>query len=186
MGCLASKKAVSVIDDGSVCRSNNKAPPLRHSDAETVLSTPAAVQAAVPDMAEKTYSSSCATGDLLLDSKPNLLSRVHDKATALGDSTDNIFMGSKVESHGASEDHSGEESVSESESEVYDEDERVEAAVTGASIRVETEHKHGNGWLPDSDGKCCTEANETSYLYPDGTSSPHKQASLLYLFFGRP
>ena len=94
---------------------------------------------------EKTYSRPCPTGDLVLDSKPNLFSRVRDKATAVGDSTGNLSIGSEVESHGAFEDHSGEESVSESESEVYGEGERVEAVATGASSRVETEHKHGNG-----------------------------------------
>ena len=146
-----------------------------------MLLTPVAVQPAVPGIVEKTYSSSCPTGDLVLDSKPNLFSRVHEKATAVGDSTDNLSTGNEVESHGASEDHSGEESVSESESEV--EGERVEAAATGASTRVETKHKHGNGWLSNSDGKY-PEANKT-HLHPDGASSPHKQSSLLYLFCGR-
>ena len=45
-----------------------------------------------------------------------------------------------------------------------DGEERVEAATTGASTRIETLHKHGNGWLPYSDDKCA-EANET-YLDP--------------------
>ena len=131
--------------DESVCSSNNRAPPLRHSDADTTLLTPVAVQPAVPGIVKKTYSSSCPTGDLVLDSKPNLFSRVREKTTAVGDSTDNLSTGNEVESHGASEDHSGEESVSESESEVYEEGECVEAVATGASSRVETEHKHGNG-----------------------------------------
>ena len=164
--------------DESVCSSNNKASLSRHSDADTVLLTPVAVQSAVPGIVEETYLSSCPTGDLILD-KPNLLSQVRDEATAVGDSTDDLSTGSEVESHGASENHSGEEIVSGSESEVYGEGERVEAAATGASTRVETEHRHGNGWLSDSDGKCA-EANE-AYVYPDGTSSPHKQSSLLYL-----
>ena len=63
-----------------------------------------------------------------------------------------------------------------------EEGECVEAASTGASTRMETVHKHGNDWLPDSDGKCA-EANET-YLDPDGASSPHKQLSLIYPFCG--
>ena len=157
--------------DESVCSSNNKASPLRHSDADTILLTPVAVQPAVPGIVEKTYSSSCPTGDLVLDSKPNLFSRVREKAAAVADSTDNLSNGNEVESHGASEDHSGEESVSESESEVYGEGERVEAVATGANSRVDTEHKHGNGSLSDSDGKCA-EANETC-LHPDDASSPH-------------
>ena len=127
----------------------------------------------------RAHSSSCPTGDLVFESKRNLLSRVRGKATAVGDSTGNLSTGNEVESHGASEDQSGEESGSESESKVYGEGERVEAAATGASTRMETMHKHENGWLPESDGKCA-EANET-YLDPDGASSPHKQLSLLPL-----